>query len=192
MPWRDGRENEGSEEGPIDRGEYRSVLFQRFCQAALDAGNDSEVLEVGPSTPSNVIFWARRGHRVTALDLLSRCGKDGPEGRLEYADDRFSAVICWNVLTFLTQEGATVLMREIARVARDDAIAFAIFDGDGLKVPPAVRYRIVEPDRLAFEPLDRDPPRAVPTGEAERYLRSFRRARVNVMRHASREILAGC
>lgn len=168
--------------------EYASSLFAQFRQRVDKLGDDAAILDLGPSTTSNVMYWVRASHSVSALDLMAH-EIDEPI-QLDYEDGAFGGVLCWTVLSHLSLQQARGLMAEIARVLRPDGWLFAVFDGDGRKTPGAQRYRIIDAKVLEFEPLsDRELPRPVPTGEIEKLFNAFREVRVMVMRHGSREAL---
>jgi SAM-dependent methyltransferase len=174
--------------GGPQQAEYQSALFGRFCRQISELGPDAAILDLGPSTPGNVMYWIGRGHRVSARDLVAH---EPPERlTLDYPDAAFGGVLCWTAPSHFPAEQARELMQEVCRVLRPDGWLFSIFDGDGRHPPPAQRYRVLDDDRLAFEPmLKRDSPRAVLTREVELLYQSFREVRVMVMRHGSREAL---
>ena len=172
----------------IEQGEYSSALFGQFTDQVARLGPSASILDVGRPLPSNVIFWARRGHRVTAIDWLSR--QAGGDVDLGLRGKTFGGVLCWTVFADVGKVEAAALMDQINRMLVPGGLVFAIFDGDGRHRPPAMRYRIVASDRLAFE---RDPrqlaARAVPTSEIEQLLGALRPTRMTIMRHGSREAM---
>jgi SAM-dependent methyltransferase len=169
--------------------EYPSALFAQFCRSIGELGSDVPLLDLGPSTTSNVMYWVREGHPVSALDMMVRGGKVD-RVRLDYPDDSFGGVLGWTALSHLPAAQARQLMQELGRVMRPDGWLFAVFDGDGRKPPEAQRYRIIDRETLGFEPMpDRAPPRPVLTREVEALFQPFREVRIMVMRHASREAL---
>ncbi len=168
--------------------DYASALFGQFSTNIGDLGDGVPLLDLGPSTPGNVMYWVRAGHPMSALDVMAH--DDLEEVRLNYPDASFGGILCWTSLSHLSTAQARALMQEIGRVLRPDGWLFAVFDGDGRKPPAAQRYRILDADNLAFEPLaGREPPRAVLTREVETLLQPFREVRIMVMRHGSREAL---
>jgi len=176
------------EAGGLQQAEYQSALFARFCRHLTELGPDVAILDLGPSTPGNVMYWIGKGHRVSARDLVAH-GLAG-KMKLEYPDAAFGGVLCWTAPSHLEPESARELMQEIGRVLQPDGWLFSVFDGDGRHQPPAQRYRVLDEDRLGFEPmLERGSPRAVLTREVELLYQSFREVRVMVMRHGSREAL---
>jgi len=180
---------EMSSAGGLRQAEYQSALFGRFCRQLSQMGPDVGVLDLGPSTPGNVMYWIGKGYRVSARDLVAHVSPR-EEVKLEYPDAAFGGVLCWTAPSHLTPENARELMQEIGRVLRPDGWLFSVFDGDGRHPPTAQRYRVLDDDRLGFEPiLKREPPRAVLTREVELLYQSFREVRVMVMRHGSREAL---
>jgi len=169
--------------------DYKSALFGQFSRSLEKLPADAPILDLGPSTPRNVMYWIRQGRPVSALDLVTR--DDGEPRPLEYEEGSFGGVLCWTALAHRSPEAGRELVREIGRVLRPDGWLFAIFDGDGRHAPAAHRYRILDEEHLAFEPVDTpSPPRAVLTREVETLLQPFREVRVMVMRHGSREALA--
>jgi len=176
------------EAGGPQQAEYKSALFGRFCSYLSEMGSDVAILDLGPSTPGNVMYWIGKGHRVSARDLVAHGSVE--QVKLEYPDAAFGGVICWTAPSHLEPETARELMQEVGRVLRPDGWLFSVFDGDGRHQPPAQRYRVLDDDQLSFEPmLERGSPRAVLTREVELLYQSFREVRVMVMRHGSREAL---
>lgn len=168
--------------------DYKSALFGQFSRKLAKLPADSPILDLGPSTPRNVMYWIRRGHPVSALDLVTR--DDGETTTLDYDDATFGGVLCWTALSHQSPESARELVQEIGRVLRPDGWLFAVFDGDGRHEPKSHRYRILDDDHLAFERMNTpSAPRAVLTREIEMLLQPFREVRVMVMRHGSREAL---
>ncbi len=179
---------ETSGAGGLKQGEYQSALFGRFCRQLSEMGPDVAILDLGPSTTGNVMYWIGKGHPVSARDLVAHDPVE--KMKLEYPDAAFGGVLCWTAPSHLEPDRARELMQEVGRVLRPDGWLFSIFDGDGRRQPSAQRYRVLDDDRLGFEPmLDREPPRAVLTREVELLYQSFREVRVMVMRHGSREAL---
>lgn len=177
---------DGPDASALRGGTYASTLFAQFVAAMEAEGREPALLDLGPTTPQNLMFWAERGFRVTARDVLGRlpAAVDIPAG------ERFGGILCWNVLSALERDAATELMGRLRSQLQPGGPVFAIFDGDGRHQPPALRYRIAGPDRLQFEILaPRSPLRAVANSEIESVLQGFRPTRLTVMRHGSREAL---
>jgi len=168
--------------------DYESAMFGQFCRNISQMGADLPLLDLGPSTPGNVMYWVREGHPVSALDVMAHAAAEDIE--LDHPDDAFGGVLGWTALSHLAPPVARKLMQEIGRVLRRDGWVFAVFDGDGRRPPVAQRYRIIDSKTLGFEPLaGRPDPRAVLTREVETLFQPFREVRVMVMRHGSREAL---
>ena len=168
--------------------DYASALFGQFCSNTDAMSADVALLDLGPSTTGNVMYWVREGHPVSALDIMSH--DPAEEIRLEYPDAWFGGVLGWTSLSHLDVVRARQLIQEIRRVLRPDGWLFAVFDGDGRKDPVAQRYRIIDADTLSFEPVEgREAPRPVLTREVETLFQPFREVRIMVMRHGSREAL---
>lgn len=169
--------------------EYSSALFAQFCGRLEKLGPEVRLLDLGPSTTANVMYWVRDGHSVSALDVSAHDPQE-EDLLLDYPDATFGGALAWTALSHLDPIRARRLVREIGRVLKPDGWLFAVFDGDGRKDPDAQRYRIVDPERLGFEPMEgRSHPRAVLTREIETLFHPFREVRIMVMRHGSREAL---
>lgn len=176
----------GSEAASLRAGTYASALFAQFVTAMDPLRRVPELLDLGTTTPQNIMFWAERGFRVAAVDGLSHL-----PGRIEVPGEAlFGGILCWNVLSALGRDEAIDLVTRLRHRLAPGGALFAIFDGDGRQAPHGRRYRIVGPDRLSFEPLTREVQlRAVPNSEIESLLRGLRPTRLTVMRHGSREAL---
>ena len=169
--------------------EYSSALFGQFCTKLEKLGPEAALLDLGPSNTSNVMYWVRAGHSVSAFDVMAHDPTE-EELQLDYPDGSFGGVLAWTALSHLDTIRARRLVREIGRVLKSDGWLFAVFDGDGRREPVAQRYRIVDPKTLGFEPISgRSAPRAVLTREVETLFHPFREVRIMVMRHGSREAL---
>ena len=66
------RSSGAAENAALASGEYRSALFERFTGVLSRIGPEAAVLDLGPTTPSNITFWTQRGHRVSAVGLAAR------------------------------------------------------------------------------------------------------------------------
>lgn len=169
----------------ITGSEYRSALFERFVGAVARIGSDAPVLDLGPTTPANITFWAERGHRVSAMDLASRLER---RGELNLDRVEYGGIVCWNVLALLSKERARQIVADLRAVLVPGGAIFAIFDGDGRAEPPSLRYRIVTDSRLAFSATEwPQRPRAVSTHEIDGFFDGMKPRQLTVMRHGSRE-----
>lgn len=167
--------------------EFSSALFEHFVKGVERLGSDTGILDLGPTTSDNLMFWIRRGRRVAAMDLLAR---HRGNKSLELGSRRFAGILCWNVLGGLPADVAKETAAELTERLAPGGYLFAIFDGDGRHPSPPRRYRIVTEERLSFERNpDGEPQRAVSTSEIESLLVGLRPTRMTVMRHGAREAL---
>ena len=186
-------------------GEYASNLFERFEAMVARLGPEAEVLDLGPTMPSNLMFWARRGHKIAAYDYVARRNAEALDSSesvdrsglaaldaLGRRGRRFGGILCWTVMSLLPPREASELVGWLSSRLIPSGTLFAIFDGDGRGQPSPLRYSIVGADRLRFEPSSAGlTPRAVPTSEIEEMFRPLRPTRISVLRHGSREAMAG-
>ena len=170
---------------------YRSALFRRFVDAVMRAAAPAgapAVVDLGPTTPENLLFWTTRGRGLVAVDLLGQQDPCAALARL--GDRRFHGILCWNVLGMLhSPVRARIAAMLIERLQPRGAL-FAVFDGDGRSAPASLRYRIGGPELLSVEPLARANAAAVvSTKEIEEIFAPLAPVRITVMRHGSREVL---
>ena len=171
-----------------EQAKYASTLFSKFCSDIKAMEGTAPLLDLGPSTTRNVMYWLRGNHPVSAFDIMVHEMTD--QISLDYEDCAFGGVLAWTVLSHLGPGQARQLMREIGRVLRPRGCLFAVFDGDGRRIPGAQRYQIIDAKNLEFEPIEgRGTARAVLTREVETLFQPFRETRIVVMRHGSREVL---
>ena len=174
-----------AEDTEFTSGEYRSLLFERFVAAVARIGPDAAILDLGPTTPSNITFWAHRGHRVSAIDLAARLERGG---EFDLSGIKYGGIVCWNMLTLLSKERARQVVAELRSVLVPGGAIFAVFDGDGHVQPPSLRYRIVSESRLGFASTDWPRlPRPISTHEIDRFFKGMKPRQLTVMRHGSRE-----
>ena len=179
------RSSSAAENAEVPSGEYRSAMFERFTGVLSRIGPEAAVLDLGPTTPSNITFWAQRGHRVSAIDLPARLERGG---ELDLGEIEYGGIVCWNMLMLLSKERARQIVAELRSVLVPGGAIFAIFDGDGGAQPPSIRYRIVTESRLAFASTEwRRQPRAVSTHEIDGFFEGMKPRQLTVMRHGSRE-----
>ena len=171
----------------VQSGAYNSALFESFVAGVNRLDAAVGVLDLGPSTPENLMFWVRCGRDVAAFDLQANEAAERP---LPLEGKRFGGILCWNALSLLPRARAQAAVAALHTVLEPGGYLFAIFDGDGRRAPAPVRYHIVSESRLRFEPCEGMPPgRAVSTSEIETLMEGLRATRLTVMRHGSREAL---
>lgn len=120
-------------------------------------------------------------------------GSAGRLGQLlAFPDDtRFDAVLIWDLINYLERREVAALARQLARFCHPGALLFGLVSI--LKQIPAepMRYRILDPEHLAYESrtaATRPCPRYAPA-ELTELLRGFRLDRSFLMRHGIQEYL---
>ena len=170
---------------------YRSALFGRFVDAVARAragGEATRVVDLGPTTPENLMFWTTRGSDLVAVDLLRR--PDAWEAVAGLGDQLFHGILCWNVLGMLERATRARVAAALTERLRPQGALFAVFDGDGRSTPAPLRYRIKSPEALTVEPLERPLSAvAVSTKEIEEIFAPLAPLKITVMRHGSREVM---
>ncbi|HVT61550.1 MAG TPA: class I SAM-dependent methyltransferase [Thermoanaerobaculia bacterium] len=106
-------------------------------------------------------------------------------------ETRFDAVLAWDLFNYMERREVSALARHLTRFCRPGALLFALISI--LKQIPAqpIRFRILDSERLAYEPrttASRPCPRYAPA-ELDNWLRGFRLDRSFLMRHGIQEYL---
>jgi len=81
---------------------------------------------------------------------------------LHHPEGLFDAVLCWDLLDYLDPAGARQSLERFAGLLKPRGYLLAFFNCERAAVRPATRYRIMDADRLEYEPL----PDAHPPGRA--------------------------
>lgn len=137
----------------------------------LRGGEESKlcVLDLGPTSPSNINFLTERNIRVYNVDVL-RAAKDpavitrpadGPEHvdpekffseNLAYPDGHFDAILCWDTADYLPDELVNPLVERLQALLKPKGSLLAFFHTkDAGADVPCCHYHIVQPDALEIE-----------------------------------------
>lgn len=122
----------------------------------------SQVLDLGPPIGSNIEWLSTRGGRVFVVDHYTSLQFETVESRapdgfprllerlLPFGpDDRFDAVLSWDVFNYLRPDQVQALMTRVALSCRPGAQVLS-FIATHKEMPAApLRYRILAPDSLA-------------------------------------------
>lgn len=125
------------------------------------------LLDLGRLTDRNIEFLIHKNFRVTVDDqfrVLPEPPKlsKGPRAKsppppsllppLEYEGEQFDVVFTWDLYDFLAINQAAALTSEIRRVLKPRGLLLALFQSDR-NATEAIRYEIVDEDRLAYLPV---------------------------------------
>ena len=130
------------------------------------------LLDVGVPTGANVEFFFGREVKLYVEDLLEAYSKpeystsSGNQGALgaskffrenfKYPVDFFDGLICWDLLSYLDPEFASLFVARVSAMMKPKSLIFALFQtrppggSDGIH-----QYRIVTDDSLERTPTDR-------------------------------------
>lgn len=135
---------------------------------------DIWVLDLGPTSASNIKHVTERGHRIynedvlkeaTADDLKVRSVEPGKEGQLEvnvtrylaenlrHDREKFDAVLAWDVPDYLPEEVVKPTIERIHTIMKPGGILLAFFHTkDAGPEAPYYRYHIGGADVLEMQP----------------------------------------
>lgn len=137
----------------------------------LQGQENLSVLDLGPTSASNISFLTSMGLGIYSEDLLRSTGnpdylvqqEDGPKAidpesffaeNLRHGESRFDAVLCWDVLDFLPESLVRPTVDKLLVMTRPGGVLLAFFHTkDAGPDSPFYRYHIAGPDTLELEPL---------------------------------------
>src|ERR1051325_323451 len=145
----------------------RSTGFTEFTRA-LASYSELSVLDLGPTSSSNIAFLTGFGGRVYNEDLLRatqdpqyRQKSEGIETldvdrffveNLDHPENRFDAVLCWDTPDYLHEALVKPMVQRIHKIMKPGGILLAFFHTrDAGPDCPYYRYHIAKPDLLELE-----------------------------------------
>lgn len=142
---------------------HRSLALAALL-ASLKPEARSQVLDLGPPMGGNIEWLSTRGCRVFVVDLFASLQFETVESRapenfprlLERLlpcgpDDRFDAVLSWDVFNYLRPDQVNALMARVGQYCRPGAQVLSFIATHKEMPASPLRYRIVAPDSLAWE-----------------------------------------
>lgn len=143
--------------------EHRSLALGALV-TSLRPERRSQVLDLGRPIGSNIEWLSARNCRVFVVDLHRSLLAETVEARkpensarlfeklLPLADDdRFDAVLAWDLFNYLRPDQITALMARLAPVCQRGALLLA-FVATHREIPAVpMRYRILGPQMLAWQ-----------------------------------------
>ncbi|HUR37310.1 MAG TPA: methyltransferase domain-containing protein [Terriglobales bacterium] len=127
------------------------------------------ILDLGPTSPSNISLLTGLGHRVYNEDVLlasfdpayATQGEDGAKQidvanflseNLSHGGQRFDVVLCWDVPDYLHESLVKVLVERLAAVMKPGGVLLAFFHTkDAGPDAPYYRYHIAGKNSLSLQ-----------------------------------------
>jgi len=142
---------------------HHSLALKPFLDALRSEARPS-VLDLGAPVGSNLEFLSELGCRVRIADLYRSLSAESVESRRPEAsralferllpvgaDERFDAVLAWDVFDYLRPDQLAALMARLAPGCRSRALVLALVS-TRRQIPAApLRYRILDRENLAWE-----------------------------------------
>jgi len=155
---------------PTTRASRRSMGLGEFLHN-LTPGTDKKlcVLDLGPTSPANINFLTDREMRVFNEDIIRAVkqpeyqtkAEDGSlqldldkffAENLEYAENQFDAILCWDAPDYLPESLVKPLVGRIHTMLKPGGVLLAFFHTqDTGPESPHYRYDITQPDTLQME-----------------------------------------
>jgi hypothetical protein len=209
MGWFSSHGSRGRKEAPPALAGPEVHVHKSLALAALLEGirrdRKLHVLDLGAAVGSNIEFLSGYNCRLHIGDLYGGLSarrpdqSDGDELGPEFFTElfafpestRFDIVFAWDLFDYLSRRELAHLIRQLRRFCGEGSTIFAMVSI--LKQMPAqpLRFRILDPERLAYEPrtaLQRPAARYAPA-ELNDLLRGFHVARSFLLRHGIQEYL---
>ena len=156
---------------PADRSDYPAYPTQNLKRLVelLRGSPRPHLLDIGRLTDRNIEWFIHKDFRVTideqfhklpaAPPAVESASPRRPEPAppallppLEFPDGQFDAVIAWDLYDFLAPLQAQALTAEIGRVLKPRGLLLAFFHSDRSVAERAIRYHILQDDRLEYHP----------------------------------------
>lgn len=143
----------------------RSSGLAEFIRA-LQQREGIAILDLGPTSPTNITYFTNLGHRVYNEDVLlastnptyKKKGDDGAEAldtklfledNLVYSGVKFDAVLCWDIADYMHESLVKLVIERIHSVLNPGGILLAFFHTrDAGPQAPYYRYSIATPESL--------------------------------------------
>ena len=143
----------------------RSSGLAEFIRA-LQQREAIAILDLGPTSPTNITYFTNLGHRVYNEDVLlastnpnyKKRNDEGAEvldaklfleDNLVYSGVKFDAVMCWDISDYLHESLVKLVIERIHSVLNPGGILLAFFHTrDAGPQAPYYRYSIATPESL--------------------------------------------
>jgi hypothetical protein len=211
LPWRRSRieltdgpeEHSGDISGPSIIS-YRSPGVKAVFDAVPSDGS-CRVIDLGPAISNNVAFLSSFAEAVQIVDLTVGVSVDG--GNEFAAVERglgtlrnlrregsrsFDVVLTWDLIDYLPEPRARDILEAVGALCRPGALLHTIVHATDTMPEIPNRYRILDDERLACEPVTSDQCSAPkrPPAAIERLLEGFEIEHSFVLRRGVREYVA--
>ncbi len=151
-----------------DAGSRRSSGLGELIRL-LKGSEGLAILDLGPTSPTNLTHFTELGHRVYNEDVLLASqnpeykikGEDGNAAidvnrffseNLIFSNVKFDAVLCWDIPDYLAEPLVKPMVERIASVMNPKGYLLAFFHTkDAGPDAPYVRYNISGPDTLRLQ-----------------------------------------
>jgi methyltransferase family protein len=168
-----------------------------------------QVLDLGPAVGSNVEFLSQFGCKIYIEDLFAALeargagegngGGEGAEAGPQFFADflptsesaSFDVVLAWDTFNYLSRKELGYLIRHLSPFCHPGTLVFALISFQKQIPARPIRFRIVDPQKLAYEMRTtavRPAPRFTPA-EMNDLLRGFRVDRSFLLQHGIQEYL---
>jgi SAM-dependent methyltransferase len=153
-----------------ERSRRRSSGLAEFTRA-IEGEDGLRILDLGPTSPTNIAYLTERGHKVYNEDVLKESEDaslvvTGDDGRSTHDADRFlaenlvfgpdtsfDAILVWDTPDYLHEALVKPMVNRIHRLLRPKGILLAFFHTrDAGPDAPYYRYHIAGEDTLELQP----------------------------------------
>jgi hypothetical protein len=129
------------------------------------------ILDIGPTSASNIQHLTELGHRVYSEDVLLaskdpsliKPSQDGATSfdeprflteNLAYPSQNFDAVLCWDIADFMDEPLVKPMVGRIWSILKPGGLVLAFFHTkDADTDAPCYRYHIADADNLELQPI---------------------------------------
>ena len=159
----------GSKASSSARISRHSTGFHEFSKAVMQP-EGQRVLDLGPTSPTNIEYLLSLGHKAYNEDVLAgandpalRVPGEAPgsttwdidaflRGNLKHEPETFDAVLLWDVCDYLPEPLVKAVIQRIYRVTKPGGLLLAFFHTtDAGPEAPYYRYHMIAKDTLELQ-----------------------------------------
>ena len=135
---------------------YATQNLRRLLQH-LSGRPKPSLLDIGFLTGSNIQWLIRRGYKTQVEDCFQSLKRTASpstllKDTLQQYPAYFDAVLCWDLLDYLSLKQACELVGAIGSLLKPRGLIFAFFNFNQSPLSPSTRYRIIDETHLEYLP----------------------------------------
>lgn len=165
--------------------------------SGLGKDRSHAVLDLGPAAEGNLRVYSGYARRIRFAGLLTSppAGESWAEALREiprYPEQPYDIVLAWNLLDRMAPEHRPLVVERLVDLTAPGARLYAVVDTSGKRTTRALRFNLLDEERVSQEPVGPEHPAwpQILPAEVERVLAPFQVSQAFVLRLGMREYVA--